>query len=132
MYVAMQGEGAVPLGQRIIEVALDPERHELRDSESGYRAYVPAGSIARGRHIAQDGLRGPASACATCHGADLRGLGTIPPLAGRSPTYIVRQLLAFRTGARAAPAGEPMRPVVAVMDVEQMIAAAAYAASLEP
>ena len=130
MYVVADGAGSEPLGQRIIEVALDQERHELRDSQSAYRAYVPTGSIARGRRIAQDGPGAPALACASCHGADLRGAGTIPPLAGRSPTYIVRQLLAFRTGARAAAAGEPMRPVVAVMDIEEMIDAAAYAASL--
>ena len=66
------------------------------------------------------------------HGTDLRGVGVIPPLAGRSPTYIVRQLLAFRSGARSAEAGAPMMPVVALMSVDDMIATAAYAASLEP
>ncbi len=60
------------------------------------------------------------------------GNGAAPPLAGRSPTYIVRQLLAFKTGERATAAGGPMLPVVEQLDVEDMIAAAAYAASLEP
>jgi hypothetical protein len=41
-------------------------------------------------------------------------------------------LLAFRTGARSAATGAPMMPVVASMDVDDMMAAAAYAASLEP
>jgi len=132
VYVMVGGEDAETLGQRIVEVAVDHERHELRDPASGYRAYVPQGSIARGRTIAQAGQGGPALACIACHGADLRGVGAIPPLAGRSPTYIVRQLLAFRTGARSAAAGAPMLPVVAQMNVDDMIAAAAYAASLDP
>jgi cytochrome c553 len=132
VYVMVGGDETEPLGQRIIEVAIDHERHELRDSASGYRAYVPRGSIERGRTIAQTGQGAPALACVVCHGADLRGAGVVPPLAGRSPTYIVRQLLAFRTGARSAVAGAPMMPVVALMDVDDMMAAAAYAASLEP
>jgi cytochrome c553 len=132
MYVTTGGEGTELLGQRIIEVALDRARHELRDSVSGYRAYVPRGSIARGSTIARRGQNETALACVVCHGEDLRGVGDIPPLAGRSPTYIVRQLLAFRTGSRSAAAGAPMAPVVAQMNVDDMIAAAAYAASLEP
>ncbi len=132
LYVRTSDADTEQLGQRIVEVAIDPERHELRDSAAAYRAYVPAGSVARGRHIAQVGLGGTALACSSCHGADLRGVGDIPPLAGRSPTYIVRQLLAFRTDARAAPTGQAMMPVVAQMNVEDMISAAAYAASLQP
>ena len=59
--------------RRIIEVAVDHERHELRDPATAYRAYVPQGSIARGRTIAQIGRGGTAVACVACHGADLRG-----------------------------------------------------------
>jgi cytochrome c553 len=132
VYVMVGGEGTEVLGRRIIEVAIDHERHELRDPATAYRAYVPQGSIARGRTIAQIGQGGPALACVACHGTDLRGVGGVPPLAGRSPTYIVRQLLAFRTGSRSAGAGAPMMPVVALMGVDDMMAAAAYAASLEP
>jgi cytochrome c553 len=132
VYVTAGDDDSEALGQRIVEVAIDHERHELRDSVSGYRAYVPRGSIARGHTIARRGQNEPALACVACHGVDLRGVGDIPPLAGRSPTYIVRQLLAFRTGARSAATGAPMMPVVAPMNVDDMIAAAAYAASLEP
>jgi cytochrome c553 len=57
-------------------------------------------------------------------------MGLIPPLAGRYPTYIVRQLLAFKTGARYTAASQPMQAVVARLSVEDMIAVAAYAASL--
>jgi cytochrome c553 len=86
----------------------------------------------RGQTIAQSGQGGTALACDACHGPDLRGVGVIPPLAGRSPTYIARQLLAFRTGSRSSAAGASMMPVVAQMNIDDMIAAAAYAASLEP
>jgi cytochrome c553 len=132
VYVIEGSDDTETLGQRIIEVAIDHDRHELRDPATAYRAYVPQGSIERGRTIAQIGQGGPAMACIACHGKDLRGAGVIPPLAGRSPTYIVRQLLAFRTRSRSTAPGAPMMPVVALLNVDDMIAAAAYAASLEP
>jgi len=132
LYAPTEGAGEEPLGQRIIEVALDHERHELRDSASPYRAYVPLGSLARGERIVASGAGGLTQPCAGCHGADLRGAGPSPPIAGRSPVYIVRQLIAFRTGARVTTAGQPMQAVVAHLDVEDMIAIAAYVGSREP
>jgi cytochrome c553 len=94
-------------------------------------AYVPPGSVARGRTLATEGgARFPA--CTSCHGADLRGVGLVPPIAGRSPTYLLRQLVAFRTGARATAAGQPMQPVVAQLELDEMIAMAAYTATLAP
>ena len=62
----------------------------------------------------------------------LRVVDAVPPIAGRYPTYIVRQLVAFKTGARSTPASQPMQSVVARLSVEEMIAVAAYAASLRP
>ena len=41
-----------------------------------------------------------------CHGLDLRGLGPIPRLAGRSPSYIARQLYDIQHGNRA---GSPLK-----------------------
>lgn len=120
-----------PLGMRLIEVPRDLERHELRDSRVEYVAYVPPGSVGKGRLLASAGATGT-PACVTCHGADLRGVGDVPPIAGRSPTYLLRQIVAFRTGARASQTGAPMRAAVAALTLEDMIAAAAYAASLQP
>jgi cytochrome c553 len=71
-------------------------------------------------------------ACASCHGPDLRGVGLIPPIAGRFPVYLVRQLLAFKSGTRSTPAGAPMRLVAATLDLDDMISAAAYAATQAP
>ncbi len=132
LYVRTEGAGDESLGERIIEVARDPERHELRDPKNGAIAYVPPGSIARGGQLVVSGAGGRTLPCGGCHGADLRGVGLIPPIAGRSPTYLLRQLLAFRTGARATTAGLPMQPVVAHLEVNDMIAIAAYVGSREP
>jgi cytochrome c553 len=132
VYVAEKSGGYEPLGERLLEFAPDAVRHENRDDDMRYIAYVPPGSIGRGKHIAQAGADSPANACTSCHGPKLRGVGLIPPIAGRSPTYILRQLLAFQTGARSGATGLPMRAVVKESRVRDMIDVAAYAASLPP
>lgn len=40
-----------PIGQRILELPVNLERTEWRDSKSGFIAYVPKGSIARGKRL---------------------------------------------------------------------------------
>jgi cytochrome c553 len=132
VYAFIPGPGTEPIGRRIVEGPPDFERHELRDDGMSYVAYVPPGSIKRGRSIATTGTSGPATACVTCHGPTLTGVGPIPPLAGRYPTYIVRQLIGFKTGARSTPASQPMQVVAGGLSVDDMIAVAAYAASLRP
>jgi cytochrome c553 len=132
VYARLQGAGTEAIGNRVVEGPPDFERHELRDDGMTYIAYVPPGSIKRGRSIATTGTNGLATACVTCHGAKLTGTGLIPPLAGRYPTYIVRQLLAFKTGARSTTASQPMQAVVARLSVDDMIAVGAYAATLAP
>jgi cytochrome c553 len=133
IYFALEGGGDEPLGARLLEVPVDSGRHEMRDPNVTYRAYVPVGSLARGKALATTtGASGATIACVTCHGADLRGSGASPPLAGRSPSYLLRQLLSFRAGTRATPAGAAMQPVVANLGIEDMIAVASYAGSLEP
>lgn len=129
LYFPDAAGGEEPLGQRLIEMAVDPAQHELRNARAKYVAYVPVGSIARGRKLATNGGK---LACATCHGAGLKGVGVIPPLAGRSPSYLLRELLAFRSGARYTVQGKPMRDVAATLTIDDMIAAAAYAGSLRP
>ena len=130
LYARTGEKGTEPLGTRIIEIADDIERHDLRDARETFTAYVPRGSIARGKRIATVVGGNPVVACATCHGPTLRGAGAIPPLAGRSPSYLLRQLIAFRTGARAAETSAPMQVVVSHLGLDDMIAAVAYAGSL--
>jgi cytochrome c553 len=132
VYAADKGGGSEPIGERLLEFAPDEVRHENRDDEMRYIAYVPRGSLGRGKRIAQQGVGSRANACMSCHGSQLRGVGPIPPIAGRSPTYILRQLLAFQTGARSGTAGLPMSAVVKNLTISGMIDAAAYAASLPP
>ena len=75
---------------------------------------------------------GLADACTSCHGKDLKGVGDVPPLAGRSPTYIARQLIDFQTGSRTGPAAAPMAMVTQSMKNDDMVALAAYIASRKP
>lgn len=56
----------------------------------------------------------------------------MPGIAGRSPSYLVRQLYDFQQGKRAGLVAAPMVTVVSKLDEDDMIALAAYAASLEP
>jgi cytochrome c553 len=115
-----------PLGQRILEVPADPQRAALRDDESGFIAYVPTGAIAKGQALA--GGQGEQRGCGGCHGADLTGTPRGPALAGRSPTYTLRQLYNFKVGAR----GGQMARIAGSLSLDQMIALAAYTGSLKP
>jgi cytochrome c553 len=131
MLVASDPAGMEPIGERIIETPENLERTELRDDHSGFIAYVPVGAIKRGEALAT-GRASKSLRCATCHGPDLRGHGKVPSLAGRSPSYIVRQLYDIRSGARSGAGVHQMKPVVKKLTVEDMAAIAAYAASLHP
>lgn len=118
-----------PLGARIVEGPNDFSRFEERDSRTTYTAYVPAGSVARGAALAK-GNGKARQACVTCHGSRLQGGPIGPPLAGRSPTGIFRQLYAFQLGTRHGPGALLMKPIVADLSRNEMIALAAYAGSL--
>jgi cytochrome c553 len=119
-----------PIGDRILEVPEDIERTELRDSHLGFVAYVPKGAIARGQQLVRSGAG--AYPCAACHGPTYHGNGQVPPLAGRSPSYIVRQLTDFQRGTRHGANAGMMRPEVAKMSQDDMLNIAAYLASLDP
>jgi cytochrome c553 len=121
-----------PIGERIIEVPEDLEQFVSRDTRSRFIAYVPPDSIKKGQALASTGGGGKTQQCATCHGPDLKGIGPIPPIAGRSPSYIVRQLYDFKHGTRAGAASALMKASVDKLNIEDMLALAAYAASLPP
>jgi cytochrome c553 len=102
----------------------------LRDDHSGFIVYVPKGSIEKGGALANGS--GRMLRCSTCHGRDLTGKGKTPALEGRSPSYIVRQLYDIQSGARTGPDVHRMKPIVAKLTVDDMVALAAYVASLQP
>ena len=124
--------GMEPLGQRIIEVPEDQERVELRDTHSGFIAYVPVGSIKKGEALVTTGANGKTIACSVCHGPELKGLGNIPKIAGDHPVYIIRQLLDIKQGARDTTATQLMKGVVANLTLDDMVNIAAYVSSRAP
>lgn len=121
-----------PIGHRIIEVPKDLERFESRDTHVGFIAYVPVGSVAKGESLATTGGDGKTAQCGVCHGPNLRGLGPIPGIAGRSPSYIVRQLYDIQHGVRTGPGSPLMTGVVARLSEDDFVSLAAYVASLAP
>lgn len=124
--------GTEPIGNRIIELAEDVERFERRDSRIRYVAYAPPGSLARGKRLVTTGDEGRTLACASCHGQGLKGLADVPRLAGRSPSYLFRQLYDLREGKRVGGTAALMMPVVAHLTDEDMVAIVAYLASQKP
>ena len=132
MLVSSEDGGTEPIGRRIIELPEDLARTELRDAASGFVAYVPAGSIGEGEALVKTGGNGKTVACGVCHGEDLRGRGPVPPIAGRSPSYTVRQLFDMQQGVRHGLWADLMEDVVADLTLDDMVAIAAYSASREP
>lgn len=130
MYIEKEGGGTEPIGDRIIEMPEDLHRTELRDARSGFVAYVPVGSIERGKALAES--KEGRTPCAACHGANLQGLGPVPALAGRSPSYLARQLYDFQSGTRKGLWAPLMADVVAELSTDQIVDLTAYIASLEP
>ena len=131
-----------PIGSRIIEMPENEERAErLRDPRAGFVAYVPPGSLARGRNLVTLGgmsivngqiVQGKTTACTACHGMDLMGAADVPPIAGRSPSYIARQLFDIQQGTRNGPSVQLMRLVVAKLTPDDLVDIAAYVASAFP
>jgi cytochrome c553 len=142
MLVPLADKSMEPLGERIIEVPVEAHLTEgLRDDQSPFVAYVPAGSLAKGEALVTTGgahvtggkvVPGKTAACGTCHGTDLTGYMDIPPLAGRSPSYMVRQMLDMQKGNRNGPGVKWMNPVVANLTLQDMINIAAYVSSRPP
>lgn len=139
LFIAVEKTRTEPIAGRIIEVPEDEEQSEiLRNPRSGFVAYVPPGSIARGRALVNTGGSGIVGgagrtvACITCHGPDLMGLIDVPALAGRSPSYAARQLHDFQTRARRGPLAPTMEPVVAQLTAADLVDISAYLASVKP
>jgi cytochrome c553 len=126
------GKGMEPIGSRIIEMPVDLERTELRDSKSSFIAYAPVGSIKKGEALVTTGGAGKTVKCSICHGADLKGIGNVPSISGRSPSYIARQLYDIQQGNRNGPWTQLMKEAVAKLTVDDMVSITAYLASRTP
>jgi cytochrome c553 len=132
IWVPIEGEGAgkEPIGMRIIETPEKVENTEiLRDPRSGFIAYAPTGSVKKGEGLVKTGGNGRTIECGACHGADLLGLGPVPGIAGRSPSYLARQLYDMQAGTRAGEWTQLMKPVVAKLTNEDLLNIVAYVSS---
>jgi cytochrome c553 len=142
LFLATEETRTEPIAGRIIELPEDEERSELhRDPRAGFIAYVPEGSLERGKRLVRLGgaqivnneiVQGKTTACTACHAPDLMGVGDVPPIAGRSPSYIARQLFDIQQGTRRGPGVELMKVVVAKLTTDDVTAIAAYVASKFP
>lgn len=129
MFIATEGAdaGMEALAGRIVEVPENAAQTEgLRNPRAPFIAYVPVGSLAKGKALVA------AAQCGTCHGANLEGLGPVPGIAGRSPTYLARQMFDMQQGFRNGVWTQLMKPVVAKYSVDDMVAVSAYVATLKP
>ena len=122
--------GTEPIGSRIIMIPDSAEGAQRRNPKSNFVAYVPKGSIARGKELAS-GQAG-VMACHGCHGTTLRGVGVMPGIAGRDPIYTFRQLYDMQQGRRKGGTVPLMSIVINKLNIDDMIALSAYTASLEP
>jgi cytochrome c553 len=126
IWIPVEGGGSEPIGTRVVETPENPERTEiLRDPRSGFIAYVPVGSIKKGETLAKS----RALDCSVCHGADLQGLGPVPGIAGRSPSYLARQMFDMQVGARHGEWADLMKPIVAKLTEEDLVNIVAYVSS---
>ena len=90
--------------------------------------------IVQGENIYRGGITETrVAACMGCHSPSGRGNGPAgwPSLAGQHPEYIVAQLQAFKSGARANDTGKMMRNVAARMSDLEMESVAAYLAGIQ-
>ncbi|WP_170835050.1 c-type cytochrome [Terriglobus roseus] len=131
MLVVTDPKKMEPIGNRVIEVSEDFEQTELRNPHSGFIAYVPKGSLMRGRHLVRT-ASAAAPACTQCHGANLKGTTVAPPIAGRSPSQMTRQLIDFQRGNRNGAGAAMMKASVAKLTTADMVAITGYLASLQP
>jgi cytochrome c553 len=130
MFLRLEGNETEPIGNRIIEAPENTEQTEImRNPRSGFVAYVPQGSVAKGQALVTTGGNGRTVACSTCHGANLTGMGPVPGIAGRSPSYLARQMHDMQLGTRKGTWTELMKPVVEKLTADDLITISAYVAS---
>ena len=132
LFMKADGTETEPLGRRLIELPISTrDTNLLRNPRSGMEAYAPVGSIARGEALVTKGGATTVE-CLTCHGKDLRGTRVAPPIAGRQPSYLGRQLWDLKLGARNGELAKLMKPSVEKLTEDDLIAIVAYVSSRQP
>lgn len=144
LFLPIEEAKTEPIAGRIIEMPENREQAEMyRNPRSGFVAYVPVGSIKKGKDLVTTGgarivgnqfIQGKMTPCITCHREDLMGVpdADVPPIAGRSPSYMVRQMWDIQQGTRNSEPAQLMKMAIAKLTQEDMVAIAAYVASRVP
>ena len=144
LFLPIEQAKTEPIAGRIIEMPENEEQAETyRNPRSGFVAYVPVGSIKKGKDLVTTGgarivgkqfIQGKLTPCITCHREDLMGVpeAAVPPIAGRSPSYMVRQMWDIQQGTRNSEPAQLMRLAIAKLTKEDMVAIAAYVSSRIP
>src|SRR5262249_34569565 len=124
------------------EVPENEEQTETyRNPHVGFVAYVPPGSLSKGKDLVTTGgakivgnefIPGKATPCITCHREDLMGNGDAPPIVGRSASYIAREMWDIQQGTRNGEPAQLMKLAIAKLTPDDLIAVAAYVSSLKP
>lgn len=93
---------------------------------------VDAKLAAQGREIYDEGIVGSAvPACSGCHNEDGSGTEKYPRIAGQHSTYVIQQLLSFKSGERANDSKAVMRAVAKRMTEKEIRAVAEYVVTLK-
>lgn len=125
-HAADGGMEPLPAGM-VVEVAENDDLVRARDQiNGGFVQYVRPEDMAMGEKIAAT------AGCATCHGADFKGNGDVPRLAGQHSLYMIRQLKNMQTGARKDKNVATMKPIADKLSDREIVAVAAYLASKSP
>ena len=100
---------------------------EAKPGAAKSKDLVALGQLIYRGGIASQGI----AACASCHGPNGAGMPSqYPRLAGQHAEYVVAQLKAFRSGARANDLNETMRGVAGRLSDREIDAVADYIAGL--
>jgi cytochrome c553 len=142
LFIPLEQVKTEPIDGRIVEMPEDDTQTELlRNPHVGFVAYVPVGSVKKGKDLVTTGgmrvvgneiVQGKTTACTTCHGLDLMGVADIPPIAGRSASYIMRQIYDMQKGTRNGQSSQLMKMAIAKLDKDDIVAIAAYVSGLMP
>ena len=126
------GERKSPVMSGIV-ANLTPQ--DMQNLAAYYSAQQPKDAKARdqalallGQKVYRGGVQGSGvPACASCHGAQGKGIpAQFPRLAGQHTDYIYAELNKFRTGERANDGAKMMRTIAAKMTDADMKAVATY------
>ncbi len=142
LFIPQAKELTEPIGNRIVETPTNVEENQtLRSARGMWTAYVPPGAIRKGRALVTTGgmtivndeiVQGKTTACSACHGLDLMGVAPdVPPIAGRSPSYLAREIFDIQQGVRRGSNSSValMKLVVERLTPEDILNIAAYLAS---